>query len=68
MGDMLEQGTSEKEEHAKLAQLIVGSNYDRVVLLGPRIIRHGYPIIKKHYRNRVVAHTSPKDVLDYFRL
>src|SRR3989344_780219 len=65
IGDMLEQGKSEKDEHEKLARLIVESNYNRVILLGPRIIRHGYPIIKKHYRNRVVAHTSPKDVLDY---
>ena len=62
---MLEQGRSEKEEHEKLAQLIVQSNYDRVILLGPRIINHGYSIIEKHYKNKVVAYTSPKDVLDY---
>lgn len=65
IGDMLEQGKSEKDEHEKLAQLIVESNYNRVILLGPRIIIHGYPIIEKHYKDRVVAQTSPKDVHDY---
>lgn len=65
IGDMLEQGTSEKEEHEKLAQLIVESNYNRVVLLGPRIIKYGYRIIKRHYKDKAVAKTSPKDVLNY---
>ncbi len=65
IGDMLEQGKSEKEEHERLAQLIAQSNYDRVVLLGPRIIKYGYSIIKKHYKDKVLAFTSPKEVLDY---
>ncbi len=68
IGDMLEQGASEREEHEKLAQLIVESNYSRIILLGPRITRYGYRNIKKHYGDRVVALTSPKNVLDYLLL
>lgn len=65
IGDMLEQGKSEKEEHERLAQLIIDSNYDRVVLLGPRILKHGYPILKKRYKKNVVAFVLPKEVLGY---
>lgn len=67
VGDMLEQGKSEKEEHERLAHLIVRANYDRVILLGPRIIRHGLGIIKKNYGDNVIAFTSPKNVLDYIK-
>ncbi|OGH17701.1 MAG: hypothetical protein A2868_01985 [Candidatus Levybacteria bacterium RIFCSPHIGHO2_01_FULL_40_15b] len=67
IGDLLEQGRSEKEEHERLAQLIVQSNYDRVVLLGPRIVGHGLEILKKHYGDNVVAFMSPKEVLDYLK-
>lgn len=65
IGDMLEQGEQEQKEHEKLAELIVKSNYSRVVLLGPRILKHGYPILKAHYGNRVVSYLSPKDVFTY---
>jgi len=66
-GDMLEQGKEEEEEHKKLANLIVASNYERVVLLGPRIIGHGLEILKKHYGDNVVAFMFPGEVLDYLK-
>ncbi len=65
IGDMLEQGKSEKEEHEKLARLVAEASYDRVVLIGPRIIKHGLPILEKYYKDRVVGFENPKDVLDY---
>jgi len=65
IGDMLEQGNEEREEHEKLADLIVKSRYDRVILLGPRILRYGLPILKKYYGENAVGYTSPKDVLSY---
>ncbi len=67
IGDMLEQGKEEEGEHKKLAQLIVGSDYDRVILLGPRIIKYGLPILEKHYRNRVVGFENPREVLNYIK-
>lgn len=65
IGDMLEQGRSEQEEHEKLSELIAEASYDRVVLLGPRILKYGLPIIKKRYGETVIGFTSPRDVLDY---
>lgn len=67
IGDMLEQGIEEEEEHKKLANLIVNSNYERVILLGPRIIRYGLEILKKHYDDSVVAFTAPRDVFAYLK-
>lgn len=67
IGDLLEQGDEEQEEHEKLAELVVKSNYNRVILLGPRIIKFGLPICKKHYGERVVGFESPKDVLKYLK-
>ena len=67
IGDMLEQGKSEKDEHEKLAQLIIGSNYNRIILLGPRIIGHGLEILKKHYGDNVVTFMFPREVLDYLK-
>lgn len=67
IGDMLEQGNSEREEHEKLANLVDRSNYDRVVLLGPRIIKYGLPILEKHYKDRVVGFEKPNEVLDYLK-
>lgn len=67
IGDMLEQGKEEEQEHKKLANLIVNSNYERVILLGPRIIRYGLEILKKHYDDNVVAFTAPKNVFVYLK-
>ena len=68
IGDMLEQGNQEKEEHEKLANLIKKSNYDSVILLGPRIIQHGSKILETYYEDRVISFTSPKDVLDFLKI
>lgn len=67
IGDMLEQGKEEEEEHKKLANLICDSKYERVVLLGPRIIKHGFKTLENHYKENVMAFTSPKEVLEYLK-
>lgn len=67
IGDMLEQGIEEKEEHEKLAELIMQSNYNRVLLLGPRITKHGLPKLKVRYGSKVFSTESPKEILDYLQ-
>lgn len=67
VGDMLEQGSVEKEEHEKLANLVVDSKFEKVILIGPRIYKHGFEILEKHYEDNVVHYDSPKDVLDYLK-
>ncbi len=65
IGDILEQGKEEQEEHEKLANLISKSDYEKVVLLGPRIKKYGFETIKSRYKENVVSFLSPKEVLDY---
>lgn len=65
LGDILEQGKQEKEEHEKLAELIIKFNFDRVILLGPRIYKHGFETLQKHYKDNIVHFNSPKDILNY---
>lgn len=68
-GDMLEQGKQEKEEHEALAELILKQDYKRVVLLGPRIKRYAYPMLKEKLNGIPVdAFESPKEVLDFLLL
>ena len=66
LGDMLEQGGQEKEEHEKLAQLISPLNLDRVILMGPRVSSYTYPKLTMLRRKVIVEKfTTPREVLDY---
>jgi UDP-N-acetylmuramoyl-tripeptide--D-alanyl-D-alanine ligase len=65
VGDMLEQGNEEKDEHEKLAKILIQSKLDRVILLGPRINKFGMDIIKKIYGDKVTGFENPKDVLNF---
>lgn len=40
LGDMLELGESEKEEHEKLAKLLASMNLEKIVLYGPRTAKY----------------------------
>lgn len=61
LGDMLEQGKQEKEEHKKLAMLINKYNFEKIILMGPRISKYTKPFIK----GDCISFLGPKEVLDY---
>ncbi len=65
IGDMLEQGKSEKEEHEKLAGLLLKQGTKRIVLLGPRVKKYTYPILKEKLAKDIPLDVfeNPKDVL-----
>jgi UDP-N-acetylmuramoyl-tripeptide--D-alanyl-D-alanine ligase len=64
LGDMLEQGKEESEEHEKLAKIISDQSFDRVILLGPRVSKYTYPILGE---KNVAVFENPKDVLLYLQ-
>ncbi len=64
IGDMLEQGNSERSEHVKLANKIKGYRFDKVVLLGPRVREHAKPILGKD----TPSFLYPKEVLNYLKM
>lgn len=64
LGDMIEQGKQEEEEHIKLADLILKHDFQRIILMGPRVSKYTKPILTEKNMN-VVSFLGPKEVLDY---
>lgn len=48
ISDMLELGNEEKEEHERLAELLNKLAFEKVVLVGSRIAKYTFPLIKKN--------------------
>jgi len=70
LGDMLEQGGNEEAEHKKLADLVlnIGFKPNQVILLGPRVKRYTFPILRDEMPTVPVSvFVNPHDVLDYIR-
>ncbi len=70
LGDMLEQGEEEKEEHEKLSEIISKMKLEKIILMGPRISRYTYPKLKNLLTNstEIEKFENPKDVLEYLRI
>ncbi len=69
LGDILEQGREEQEEHEKLARVLEEVKVDRIILMGPRISKYTYPILKEILGDRVeiVSFLTPTEVLTYLK-
>ncbi len=65
LGDLTEQGTLEQGEHEKIARLLLETDFQRIVLVGPRLARFALPILKTSLNGDVVSFIHPKDALDY---
>lgn len=64
IGDMVEQGEIEKEEHEKLAEVLLKVNPEQVILIGRRTNEYTAPILKKHKVN-VFTTLEPREVLKF---
>lgn len=60
LGDMIELGHEEQEEHEKLAAVINSMKLDKIILVGPRLLKYTYPKLKEAEK-----FLMPKDALDY---
>ena len=70
LGDMLEQGGNEEAEHNKLADLVLNLGFKpkQIILLGPRVKRYTFPILRDEMPTTPVSiFVNPHDVLDYLR-
>lgn len=67
IGDMIDLGFSEQNEHEKLAELLVSAGLSKIVLVGPRVSRHTYPKLLTMLKDskKVVRFTLPGDALEY---
>lgn len=64
IGDIVDQGTIEKEEHLKLADLIAEAKPEKVILVGRRTKKYTAPRLKE-LKVDYIATDSPKEALDY---
>jgi UDP-N-acetylmuramoyl-tripeptide--D-alanyl-D-alanine ligase len=64
LGDMIELGNKEKEEHEKLGIFINSMDLEKIILIGPRLLKYTYPKIKTSVAD-IKNFTFPKDGLDY---
>ncbi|EKD65253.1 MAG: hypothetical protein ACD_50C00147G0001, partial [uncultured bacterium] len=60
LGDMIELGEEEKEEHEKLAEIIGRMKLEKIILVGPRVSKYTYPKIKNAEK-----FLMPKDAMGY---
>ena len=67
LGDMVELGHEAQEEHEKLASIILRTKYDKIILVGPRLAKYTYPILKQHgLGKRYLEHfMRPAEALEY---
>lgn len=66
LGDMLELGNLEAEEHRQLGEIVAGVKLSQVVLVGPRTKKYTLPYLQEHTAGLpVVGFEGPKEVLDY---
>ncbi|MEX2033078.1 MAG: cyanophycin synthetase [Candidatus Colwellbacteria bacterium] len=75
LGDMIEQGAAEKEEHEKLAELLLNYNFERVLLMGPRMSKYAYPkleTLSSHFSplgtQIIEKFLNPTEVLKYLQV
>lgn len=64
IGDMIEQGKIEGEEHSKLAQAINDTKPEQVILVGRRTKKYTYPAIDKNKIN-VIALDNVQEALNF---
>lgn len=64
IGDIVDQGSLEEEEHKKLAKMIAEAKPEKVILVGRRTKKYTAPELKK-LGVSAVATTDPKKALEY---
>ncbi len=68
LSDMIELGEEEEIEHQKLAKLIVDTNLDKVILMGPRIAKYTLPkLLEIAPKVDVETYLNPVEVLNFLK-
>ena len=63
IGDIIDQGQLEGEEHKKLAKLLENVGAEQIVMVGRRTKEYTYPILKK--KAKVVSFDKPQQALEF---
>ena len=65
IGDIIDQGSVEKEEHEHLADLLADVKAEQIILIGRRTVKYTYPVLKKKKGVHVEAYQKPDKALEY---
>lgn len=66
IGDIVEQGKSEADQHQKLGQILSHIDVERIVLVGRRLKQYALPVLEKsELADKVVSFTATTDALKY---
>ena len=67
LGDLIEQGQEEGEEHEKLADLVATQEFAAIILVGPRLTEYTYPLLRTHNEKagNLLAFINPAEALHY---
>ena len=63
LGDLTEQGAQEREEHEKIAHMLLQTDFKKIILVGPRLAQYALPILKE----RAISFEKPREALDYLQ-
>ncbi len=64
IGDMVEQGKGEADEHRKLGEVLLTSDFETIVLVGRRVAEHTAAVLTDTSKT-VVSFVDTRDALDY---
>ncbi|MDD5152826.1 MAG: cyanophycin synthetase [Candidatus Pacebacteria bacterium] len=69
LGDMIEQGKYEKEEHEKLGEYLLTTNFDMIIFVGPRTHEHTFPILANSpkYAQKVFSFDRPDEAFAFLK-
>lgn len=62
LGDMIELGQEEAEEHQKLGQLLAQQKFANIILIGPRLRKYTAPLLDQ---TKTITLLEPKEALVY---
>jgi len=65
LGDMIEQGEQEQQEHEELAEVLNSTKLDKIIFVGPRLLKYTYP--KLNSKVGVEKFIMPTDALKYIK-
>ena len=65
IGDIIDQGSIEKEEHEHLADLLADTKAEQIILVGRRTHKYTYPMLQKKKNIQVVAFRNPDQALAF---
>ncbi len=65
IGDIIDQGKLEGEEHRKLADLLLGAKPEHIVMIGRRTKKYTYPLLEG--KVKVESFDKPQQALEYLK-